>query len=297
VISLVIESWNIKGEREALARLLAKLAPHLGDAELVITVGGLITDRHELEAACGRAIKWVELSEKAGYYEHKNRGFDASTGDVVAFIDGDCDPCPGWLTALVLPILLGEAKVVAGATTYAGELAPLASLIDFPYFGHDRDRDTVRNFFANNVAFAREVFAARRYPDLAPMFHGQCQVLGLQLLADKIPIRFAKDARVIHAWPGSALEWTRVRLLRGADLASLLPHVAGHYAPRTRSIVARLGPLPALAVVGLRAVTATAIALRKGPVVRNLVFIAGVTVVDSLGIAARPAVYRTIGSA
>jgi hypothetical protein len=295
MISVVIECWNIAGSREGLARLLAKLAPQLDEAELVITTGGPIAAKDELETLAGRAITWVELSADAGYYEHKNQGFDASTGDIVAFIDGDCDPCPGWLAALVRPIVDGEAQVVAGSTGYAGKLAQLANRIDFPYFFDDRARSTVRNFFANNVAFAREVFAARRYPDLAPMFHGQCQVLGLRLQDDGIPIRLAEAARVIHAWPAGVTEWLEVRLLRGADLASLLPHVAAHRAPRVAPVIANLGPVPALAVLGLRAVDATYRALRRGPRMRGLALVAGVSLVDAVGVAARPLVYRAIG--
>ncbi len=186
----------------------------------------------------------------------------------------------------------GDARVVAGATSYAGELAALANQLDFPYFSHRAG--TVRNFFANNVAFARDVFAAYRYPHIAPMFHGQCQVLGLQLLAADIAIHFAPDARVVHAWPDGLAEWLEVRLLRGADTASLLPYVVAHYVPRASPVVARLGRVPALAVIGLRALDGAWAALRVGPVVRGLALVAGVTVVDAIGVAAAPAVYRAL---
>jgi hypothetical protein len=250
-------------------------------------------DHHAWPSASPTApITWVELPAGATYYDHKNAGFDASCGDIVAFVDGDCAPQPGWLAALVVPIERGDARVVAGSTSYAGELAALASQLDFPYFAHRAG--TVRNFFANNVAFARDVFAAYRYPHIAPMFHGQCQVLGLQLLAADIPIHFAADARVVHAWPDGVAEWLEVRLLRGADTAALLPYVVAHYVPRASPVVARLGRVPALAVIGLRALNGAWAALRTGPVVRGLALVAGVTVVDAIGVAAAPAVYRAL---
>jgi hypothetical protein len=294
MISVVIESWNVDAEIAPLERLLRTLAPQLGHAELIVTHAGL-RDLPRLERAAGRAVTWVALPRSATYYDHKNRGFDATTGDIVAFLDGDCDPAPGWLHAITAPIAAGRARVVAGATSYRGALAPLANQLDFPYFALDRARGTVRNFFANNVAFARDVFAAHSYPSIAPMYHGQCQVLGLQLRAAHIAITLAPDARVIHAWPGGVADWLHVRLLRGADTASLLPYVVAHYLPRASPAMAHLGRVPALAVLGLRALTGAWTALRGGPILRGLALVAGVTLVDAIGAAASPAVYRAIG--
>ena len=303
-ISVVIETWNL-GDAflEPLSQLLSALAPQIvaADAEVIVTCSS--PPAHTpLEAALGRPITWLELPRDTGYYEHKNLGFDATTGDIVAFIDGDCAPSPTWLEALTGPIV-GGASVVAGATSYPGPLAALANQIDFPYFDRTGARrrsiddapEAVRNFFANNVAFARAVFAARRYPTIEPMFHGQCQVLGLQLLAEDIAIQFAPAARVTHAWPESVREFLEVRLLRGADTVSLLPYVLTSYAPRASRAVTRLGAIPTLAIFGLRAIASSWAAVRRGPLVRGLGLVACVTVLDSLGAAAAPAVYRMIG--
>jgi hypothetical protein len=307
-VSVVVETWNLGGPDAAAAGLpplLAALAPQLSaaSAELAITHAGLsAATRAGLAGAHGRPIRWVELPAGATYYEHKNHGFAATTGDIVAFLDGDCDPSPRWLAALTEPLLAGAATVVAGATTYPGPLARLANELDFPYFDEDRRRcaiedapPTVRNFFANNVAFARPVFAAQPYPAIDDMFHGQCQVLALRLLAAGHAIRFAPDARVVHAWPDGLAEWLAVRLLRGADTVSLLPYVLDAYAPRARPAVDRLGPLPALAVLGLRALTGSWSALRRGPAVRGLGLVACVTVLDAIGAAASRTVHRRIG--
>jgi Glycosyl transferase family 2 len=289
VISIVVETWNLRGVLEPLRELLAALEPQRAGAELIVTHGGIPSVlRRELDEDVPD-IQWVELDPSAGYYDHKNRGFAAAHGDVVAFIDGDCAPEADWLAELTRPIVDGTARVVAGQTSYRGELAALANQLDFPYFHHDRARGTVRNFFANNVAFARDTFTG--YPELA-MFHGQCQVLGLQLLAANIAIHHAPTAHVIHAWPGGAKEWIEVRLLRGADTASLLPYVLRHYSPRGARIAAHLGRVPALAVLAARAITGTATALRHGPRARGLALVAGVTLVDAIGCAAGPAVYR-----
>ncbi|HWO19906.1 MAG TPA: glycosyltransferase [Kofleriaceae bacterium] len=307
-ISVVAETWNLGDPAAAAAglpKLLATLAPQLdaAHAELVVTHAGIDADaRARIAAAHGRAIRWIELPADANYYEHKNQGFAATTGEIVAFVDGDCDPSPRWLAALTGPIAAGEASVAVGATSYPGPLARLANELDFPYFDEARRRcaiedapPTVRNFFANNVAFARAVFAAHPYPAIDDMFHGQCQVLGLTLLQAGYTFRFAPEARVVHAWPDGFAEWLSVRLLRGADTVSLLPFVLAAYAPRAVPATRALGPLPALAILGLRALTGSWAALRRGPVVRGLGLVACVTVLDALGAAAARTVHRRIG--
>lgn len=299
-ISLMIETYNLGHDAARVERGLWELADRLApqvaacDAEVVITHTGLDERaRTAIARAFDRRVTWVELTTEAGYYEHKNHGFDATTGEIVAFLDGDCAPCEHWLGALTAPLERGEARVVAGMTSYPGALGALANQLDFPYYA--RGPGCVRNFFANNVAFARDVFAARHYPTITPMFHGQCQVLGLQLLTEQIAIRFATDARVTHAWPEDVAAWLHVRLLKGADTVSLLPYVVATYAPRALPVVHRLGALPALAIFGVRALTGTWAALRRGPVLGGLGLVACVTVLDAIGAAAAPAVYRRIG--
>ncbi len=300
VISLVIETYNVDGEAGPLRELLYALEPQLEGVELVITHVGL-DEKTRDTLANGRRVTWLELPREADYYVHKNRGFDATTGDIVAFIDGDCAPEPDWLEQLIRPFADG-ALVVAGATSYPGAVAPIANAIDFPYFdGKTAQRrsiadapPTVRNFFANNVAFERETFATRRYPTIEPMFHGQCQVLALRLLEDGVPVVFAPLARLTHAWPDNLREWLEVRLLRGADTVALMPYLLAHYTPRAAPVVDRLGALPTLALFAARAMSSSWHALRRGPVMQGLGFVALATVLDSIGAAMSPRVYRLL---
>lgn len=300
MISLVIETYNVDGEAGPLRTLLYALEPQLEGVELVITHVGL-DELTRKTLANGRAVTWVEMPRDADYYQHKNRGFDATTGDIVAFIDGDCEPDAHWLEELIAPFADG-ALVVAGATSYPGSVAPIANAIDFPYFdGATAQRraisdapPTVRNFFANNVAFERTTFATRRYPTIDGMFHGQCQVLALRLLQDHIPVVFAPQAKLTHAWPDDLREWLEVRLLRGADTVSLMPYLTAHYTPRAAPVLARLGALPSLLVFAIRATSGAWQAVRRGPTLKGLGFVALSTVLDSIGAAASPRIYRLL---
>ncbi len=121
------------------------------------------------------------------------------------------------------------------------------------------------------------------------------QILGLELLAAGYTIHFAPGARIVHAWPDGLAEWLEVRLLRGADTVSLLPHVVAAYAPRAAppsSGSARCPPSPSSACAPRPRAWA---ALRRGPVVRGLGLVACVTVLDSIGAAASRTVHRRIG--
>jgi hypothetical protein len=299
----MLETWNLTREPASalavLCRQLRTLAPQcaVGDVEIVITHADIVApaDRARLAREHGHSLVWVSVPREAGFYDHKNLGFAASCGDIVAFLDGDTAPAFDWLAQLTGPIARGEALVTSGFTGYPGALAELGNLFDFPHFAAATP-GMVRHFWANNVAFARHVFAEHPFPKIWPMFHGQCQVLALQLRAAGIAILGTPAARVTHRWPVSGPDWLEVRLLRGADARSLLPFIADAYAPRATPIVRKLGAVPAFALLGARAALGTVTALRRGPRLRGLALVAACTIVDALGAAAAPAVYRTLAS-
>ncbi len=238
-VALVLETNNLaSGDADAvvtsLARLLLRLRAQtmpLADlGALVITHDGLdASAQSRLEAVAGRSITFVALAPGTGYYDAKNAGFDATTTPIVAFGDADCWPDPRWLQALVTPLGLGW-HVAAGRTTYReGALGEALSSIDFMYF-RERGGSTTRNFYANNVAFRREVFEAHRYGD-APMYRGACQLLGMRLHRAGVPVRYVDHAHTVHRLPDDWREVLELRLRRGQDLRDLAPHVVESVLP------------------------------------------------------------------
>lgn len=301
--SLVVETWNLGGARrdaaaveDGLAALLARLRrqtlPLTALRDVVVTHDGLgAPARARLDEVAGRGVTWVEVEPGAGYYEHKNRGFDATRGEVVAFVDADCAPAPAWLERLTAPIAGGEARVVAGATVYPRGPAALAgTALDFPVFPSPLAPGAVRGFFANNVAFARATFAARRFPPAPGMFKGPCQLLALALQADGVVVLRAPGARVEHAWPGGLREHLAMRLRRGADARAFAPHLALAYAPRLAPLVELAGPLPGLALLAARACHAGGRLAAARPTPRaalaGAAVITAATAVDAVGVVA-----------
>jgi glycosyltransferase involved in cell wall biosynthesis len=222
--------------------------------EVVVVHDGLApAARERLQEAAGRRLRFVALDDGADYYAAKDAGFAATRADVVAFADADCWPDPDWLRALLEPFADGDDVVaVAGRTSYRDDLfGAAATAVDFMYFASPLGPGCTRNFYANNVAFRREVLARAGF-GAHGFYRGSCQVLGLALQASGIPIRLAARAHTVHRLPDTAADLVRLRLLRGADSVELAPHLARAYLPRRARWLARLGPLSGLAVLAVR---------------------------------------------
>jgi hypothetical protein len=265
-IALVLETNNLQsGETEhvalgSLLRVLDTLRTQTHDVaalhEVVITHHGWLEGRREaIERRLGRAATLVAIDEGVDYYGAKNAGFDATTADVVVFADSDCVPEAQWLQALVAPMLEANGArvdVVAGRTSYRDDaLGRGLSAIDFMYFPSDHGRACRRNFYANNVAFRREVFAAHRYALAPEIYRGPCQRLGMDLHAEGVAVHFAPQAHTVHRLPDSLRELVELRWLRGGDTTELAPAIA-QAAGVPPAWIRRLGPALPLAVLGGR---------------------------------------------
>lgn len=305
--SLVVETNNLHGEgagpsavRDGLLRLLTHLRtqtwPLARLRELVITHDGLSADEAiEIERAAGRSISFVEVGPAVGYYAAKNRGFNATSADVVAFADADCWPNDDWLAHLFAPFADDATHVVAGRTTYRGDILGIAATtIDFMYFTSPLGEHCTRNFYANNVAFRRAVFEGRGYLLEQGFYRGNCQVLGLALQQDGVKIVFEPRARTIHRAPDTWQEAVRLRLLRGADSVELAPHLAKAYVPDQRW-VSRVPGL-AFAVLGARwSYSVRALGHQDMPAVHGARWLAcvttmtGISLLDGVGAALKTA--------
>jgi hypothetical protein len=314
--ALVLETNNLRGGDEPglVVASLARLLRHLGAQtrslgtlrELVITHDGLdAVARTVLERAAARPIAFVELPEGAGYYEAKNRGFDATTAEVVAFGDGDCWPDAAWLETLLAPFAEPDAavQVVAGRTTYRDDvLGAATTAIDFMYFPTPFGPGCTRNFYANNVAFRRDVFARFRYLPAADVYRGHCQQLGFRLHAAGVPIRFAPAARTVHRFPDSARELVRLRFLRGADTVAVAPSLARAVLPERLGVVGRLPGVTPLIILAVRmAFSARAVNRQDLTPARGwghaarLAGVLGISALDAAGALARAAGITDLG--
>ena len=271
--AFVLETNNLRGGVSAakavqsLKRLVSDLTqqslPPTLLAQWIITHDGLSAEVcADLQKRAGCTIDFVEISESTGYYDAKNIGFDAmdvQRCDYVVFGDADCRPAASWMESLLAPFARdAEAAVkppvaVAGRTSYApGVWGAALTSIDFMYFPSPLAEGATRNFYANNVAFRREVFEQYRYELLAGVYRAHCQVMGLRLQQNGVAVEYAANAHTEHRLPDTRQEAVKLRWMRGEDSVGLTPYLAQAYVPESLQWLFRKGPLGPLCVMLMR---------------------------------------------
>lgn len=267
-ISLVLETNNLRGDTPdsmGVFNSLVALLDHLNKqdvplsalGEFIITHDGIPdASQQKLCEQINVPIKFILVPANSGYYEAKNFGFQAASKEIVVFADADCTPVEGWLTHLVTPLLQDvDQKIgaVAGRTTYKDSLlGSAASSIDFMYFPHKTYQGATRNFYANNIAFRREIFQTHAYPDAEQVYRGHCQMLGLRLLRAGVQIHYAHDAHTTHAFPNTIKDLGRLRLLRGQDTIGLTPELVKTYMGKKWQWLSHTGPVMPLVILNIR---------------------------------------------
>lgn len=114
-ISIIVPAYNAA---ESIGNLLAALRQQEGApavAEVIVVDDGS-TDNTVIVAAGFPEVK-VITQDHAGPAAARNRGAREATGDILVFVDADCEPAPTWLAALTRPFL-NDKDVVATKGVY-----------------------------------------------------------------------------------------------------------------------------------------------------------------------------------
>ncbi len=213
---------------EALAAQIALLDAGLfGLRQIVLLHDRNAVQRSLIEQAVARELMAVltpgqlRIVDTKGldYYQLKNFGARQCEGDIVVLLDSDVVPEADWLEKLLTPFRQPRAAIVAG-TSYI-ELEGLYSQAValwwlFPLRSEDSGLRRVKRFWANNVAFRRNLFLATGFPD-ASNFRGQCLMLAGRLVRKGIPIVERRDARVSHPAPNGWRHFVCRGLCQGHD--------------------------------------------------------------------------------
>ena len=161
-ISVVIPHYN---DREALAADLAALAGQRGDGvgfEIIVVDNGSA----ELPTAvCARYPEVRLLSETTpGPGPARTHGAANARGEILAFVDADCCPDPGWILAIDRAFADPEVQIIGGDVRIAPADPARMTMVEayesvFAYRIHlyiARDNYTG----TGNMAVRREIFAA-----------------------------------------------------------------------------------------------------------------------------------------
>ena len=154
-------------------------------------------------AARQATLRYVP-SPGLGYYEQKNLGAREAQGSIVVFLDSDVIPEAGWLSKLLSSFKDPAVNVVCGNCFLAAEDVVSKSLALAWFFPLRETSDSLMprdSFFANNVAFRREVALAHPFVPLEGTSRGACRMLARRLTADRVGLFINTGARVSHPAP------------------------------------------------------------------------------------------------
>jgi GT2 family glycosyltransferase len=189
----------------------------------------------------------VVLASTPNYFAAKNAGVEAATGAVVALVDADCVPQPGWLAALLAPFADPRVDVVAGQTRYDGPTLA-ARTFSVPDFATVIATPSgASGFNVNNVAYRRDRFLAEPL-DARIRRNGGCYFQYHALRARGARIVYAPDAVIRHGLDVHGLGFVRKHFERGFD-GTAVYRLDTRRVLRGSAWVQRLGPaaLPGLA--------------------------------------------------
>jgi len=159
------------------------------------------------------------------YYDLRNVGARLATGEVLVCVDSDVIPEPGWLRALLTPMLAADGPGVVTGQTYLDNTDLVSWAFGAGWFFPVRDPsdEVLREspmFFANNIAFRREVLLAHPYPALQDgQTRGSCAQLAKNLRAAGVGVWHASGARATHPAPNG---WRHIgvrALAQGRDIS------------------------------------------------------------------------------
>jgi GT2 family glycosyltransferase len=98
-VSLIIPNWN---GAQWLERCLPALrAQRFRDFEVLVVDNHSRDDSRRVTERCYPEARWLALPRNRGFAAAVNAGIRASDGELVALLNNDTEPEPGWLEALV----------------------------------------------------------------------------------------------------------------------------------------------------------------------------------------------------
>ena len=249
-VSIVVELDNLRlGGAERARRMVQRLTTDLEQVEsrveLVVAFDEDDVGADEARALFGAVDVRLVSARGMSYYRLKNLAAEQASGDLLVFVDSDVIPEPGWLPELLRSFDDADVKVVGGNAYIEpagiwGKTFALAWF--FPLRAHEPALVRRETFFANNVAFRREVFERFPFPEAPGTARGACVRLGWSLRDHGIAIYRNESAQVSHPAPAGPRRALVRALAQGRDRAALSRDSQGRehlFPPRLARRVAR----------------------------------------------------------
>jgi len=244
-ISIIIEWENVKLSemdrcREML-RAMAKQIPEYFDKQGVVasaneTPAAEILILYDAGAFDGAFIEDIVATEiprttrhcqwrtiaagSEGYYGLKNIGSRQAAGEVLVFIDSDLIPEEKWLENMLSPMQGTDVKVVAGHAYVTPDdmlSRTFALTWFFPLRAQEAKLSPAKGFFANSVAFQRDIFLKHPYEVIPGASRGACRLLAKKLTAEGVQMISNTGAQASHPPPNGLKHFLLRAVVQGRD--------------------------------------------------------------------------------
>ncbi|PWT89761.1 MAG: hypothetical protein C5B54_08385 [Acidobacteria bacterium] len=213
-VSVVIETDSIHSYddikfEDCLSAVAHQTFPRQ-ETEFIIVQGGKVPD---LDSIVHRILPEAKVLTRIGStkFEQKNLGSSHATGEIIAFIDGDCAAAPNWIEQIVSELSIAPSNVAGlqGATKLTKRV--LSNEISALFYGLRRDGspEYSSRLVTDNCAFRKEIFKQFRFEhsDFSTvsdtLFFLKLRKAGFQML-------LCKDLSMSHSFPGmtqDGLSW------------------------------------------------------------------------------------------
>jgi glycosyltransferase involved in cell wall biosynthesis len=212
LLSIVIPAYN---ERETIRAILKKVEeaplPRGVGREIIIVDDGSKDGTREILKSLPKHIKVIFHKHNKGKGGAVKTGFAAAKGDIIIIQDADLEYDPRDYTAVITPILKGEAKVVYGSRRLRRENKQYSGISFFLggvllswmttllYFQRITDEPTCYKAFSRNVIKGLRIENDKF--DWEPEITAKILKKGIRIL--EVPIRYYPR----HANEGKKIKW------------------------------------------------------------------------------------------
>lgn len=211
MISIVIPAFNAE---QTIGKCLdGLLAQKKSDTEIIVVDDGSRDATRDIAQAQGVRVL---TQQNRGAAAARNLGAENARGDIVLFIDGDCEPEANWIQAMTAP--LGDPEIVGAGgmkRTHQRSLIPRFIQLEFDY-RYDRERELTHIDFIDSgtAAYRREIFLKCGGFDTT-LSDAEDTDLSYRLSEQGYRMAFADGAIVYHAHPESPIEYFRRKFVYG----------------------------------------------------------------------------------
>ena len=216
----------VRDHAAALRRLLAALAADAAVAAVVVVDDGSRDPAAVAAVAAASGARLVARPSSGGPGAARNAGAALAGTPLVAFVDADCVPAPGWLDALLPHFADPRVALVAPRIVAADEDGGPLTRYEAVRAPHDRGPAPARVVPGGRVPFVPGAALVARAAALGAGFDpalrgGEDVDLVWRLTAAGHHVRYEPAARVAHAHRTAPRDWLARRVSYGAGAAPL----------------------------------------------------------------------------